>query len=78
MEGNLVVSLNMMRRSALAAAAALLALAAHSTAAKAQASAYVPLDDVAYTYVDALMSRGELRSLSGMERPYTRGELVTA
>jgi hypothetical protein len=64
------------RRGLIAAAVILLGAAPH--AARAQASAYVPLDDVAYRYVDALMARGELRNLSGMERPYTRGELVAA
>ncbi len=44
----------------------------------AQASAYVPLDDVSYVYIDALMSRGEMRNLSGMERPYARGGLAAA
>src|SRR5437763_11242427 len=37
----------------------------------AQASAYVPLDDIAYTYIDALMARGALRELSVLERPFT-------
>jgi hypothetical protein len=44
----------------------------------AQASAYVPLDDVAYTYVNALMARGMLRELSFLERPYTERALRTA
>ena len=39
--------------------------------AGAQASPYVPLDDVAYVYIDALMARGELRQLQSNERPYT-------
>ncbi|MEO7648764.1 MAG: hypothetical protein ABIV11_11125 [Gemmatimonadaceae bacterium] len=38
---------------------------------RAQASPYVPLDDVAYVYIDALMARGELRQLGSHERPYT-------
>jgi hypothetical protein len=46
--------------------------------ARAQASAYVPLDDVAYTYVNALMARGLFRELSGLERPYTERALVSA
>ncbi|MEO8911332.1 MAG: hypothetical protein ABI408_14045 [Gemmatimonadaceae bacterium] len=46
--------------------------------ALAQASAYVPLDDVAYTYVDALMARRAFRELSALERPYTEGALRTA
>jgi hypothetical protein len=37
----------------------------------AQASIYLPLDDVAYHYIDALMARGHLRSLPVLERPYT-------
>ena len=37
----------------------------------AQATPYVPLDDVAYVYIDALMARGELRQLQSNERPYT-------
>ncbi|HEX9309923.1 MAG TPA: hypothetical protein VF887_03850, partial [Gemmatimonadaceae bacterium] len=48
------------------------------SAAKAQASAYVPLDDIAYTYVDALMARGQLRELSILERPFTEGALRIA
>lgn len=37
----------------------------------AQASPYVPIDDIAYSYVDALMARGALPALSALERPYT-------
>lgn len=44
----------------------------------AQASPYVPLDDIAYTYVDALMSRGLFRSLTILERPYTERALRIA
>jgi hypothetical protein len=54
------------------------AIAVSAAAAGAQASAYVPLDDVSYWFVDALMSRGEMKNLSGLERPYTRGELAAA
>jgi hypothetical protein len=43
-----------------------------------QASPYVPIDDIAYTYVDALMARGSLRPLSALERPYTAGTIRTA
>jgi hypothetical protein len=43
-----------------------------------QASAYVPLDDVAYTYVDALMARGHLHELSSLERPFTERALRNA
>src|SRR5882672_11001116 len=49
-------------------------LAAPSTA-RAQASAYVPLDDIAYTYVDALMARGMFHELSALERPFTERAL---
>jgi hypothetical protein len=44
----------------------------------AQASAYVPLDDIAYTYVDALMARGLFHELSTLERPFTEGAIRTA
>lgn len=47
-------------------------------ALRAQASAYVPLDDVAYSYVDALMARGQFRELSALERPFTERALRTA
>lgn len=57
---------------------AILAGALPVTHAAAQASAYVPLDDVSYAFVDALLARGEMASLSGLERPYTRGELARA
>ncbi len=36
----------------------------------AQAAPYLPMDDISYSYVDALMSRGLLQGLSVMERPY--------
>jgi len=48
------------------------------SAARAQASAYVPLDDIAYTYVDALMARGMLHELSTLERPFTERALRVA
>jgi hypothetical protein len=41
-----------------------------------QASAYVPLDDIAYTYVNALMARGMFRELSTLERPFTERALI--
>ncbi|MEA2765028.1 MAG: hypothetical protein QOK07_1432, partial [Gemmatimonadaceae bacterium] len=47
-------------------------------AMSAQASAYVPLDDISYTYVNALMARGLFRELSTLERPYTERALRTA
>lgn len=48
------------------------------SAAKAQASAYVPLDDIAYTYIDALMARGAFKELSTLERPFTQRALRVA
>lgn len=44
----------------------------------AQATPYVPIDDIAYSYVDALMARGSLRALSALERPYTAGDIRAA
>ena len=35
----------------------------------------MPLDDIAYTYVDALMARGQLRELATLERPFTERAL---
>jgi len=37
---------------------------------RAQAAPYLPIDDISYSYVDALMARGVLRGLSISERPY--------
>ena len=45
---------------------------------RAQASPYVPIDDIAYKYVDALMVRGSLPALSALERPYTAGSIRAA
>lgn len=59
-------------------AVALLALGLQPSAVRAQASAHIPLDDIAYTYVDALMVRGWLRQLSALERPFTERALATA
>lgn len=53
----------------LSKAAALLAFLAPQIIG-AQAAPYLPVDDIAYSYVDALLSRGMLQSLSVMERPY--------
>lgn len=55
-----------------------LALSAMSSPSvvRAQGSLYVPLDDIAYRYVDALMARGELRGLSLLERPYNARALA--
>ena len=61
-----------------AAAFAALAFFAAPCSATAQASAYVPLDDIAYTYVNALMARGMFGELSSLERPYTEGALRVA
>jgi hypothetical protein len=38
----------------------------------------LPLDDVAYSYIDALQMRGWLTELSGIERPYQIGAVRTA
>lgn len=66
-----------MMRHALAriAAAASIALLPFG-AAHAQASLYVPLDDIAYRYADALIARGELRGVSLLDRPYTAEALA--
>jgi hypothetical protein len=45
---------------------------------RAQATPYVPIDDIAYRYVDALMARGSLKALSALERPYTAGDIRAA
>ena len=57
--------------------AALSCMAAPS-AINAQASAYVPLDDIAYTYVDALTARGMFKEFSMLERPFTERALRVA
>jgi hypothetical protein len=44
--------------------------------ARAQASLYVPLGDIAYRFADALIARGELRGVSLLERPYTAAQLA--
>ncbi len=65
------------RRIALVSATLVLVTAlAAPRAASAQASLYVPLDDIAYQYTDALMARGEMRGLSLLERPYTARQLA--
>ena len=63
----------MIRITVIAAASAIL-----STAAGAQATPYLPADDISYQYVDALMARGLLRSLSTLERPYHAGDVRAA
>ncbi len=57
---------------------AVLSMFAAAGSARAQGSPYVPLDDVAYVYVDALIARGELRTLASLERPYTVEEIRRA
>ena len=44
----------------------------------AQGSADVPLGDNAYVYLDALLARGAMRSLSALERPYNVREINRA
>lgn len=46
------------------------------TSAFAQGSPYVPLDDIAYKYADALIARGALKNVSLLERPYTAHALA--
>jgi len=55
-----------------------LALALAPASASSQASPYLPVDDIAYKYVDALMSRGQLTGLSLLERPYAVGKVRAA
>jgi hypothetical protein len=57
---------------------AVIALAGAPSTGRAQASAYVPLDDIAYTYVDALVTRGWFKELSMLERPFTERALRVA
>lgn len=53
-------------------------LATISARTNAQASPYLPIDDISYKYVDALMSRGVLKGLSSLERPYHVGRVRSA
>jgi hypothetical protein len=46
--------------------------------AGAQSSVYVPVDDVAYAFIDALLPRGALPSLSALDRPYTTRDIRAA
>ena len=48
-----------------------------AAAVRAQ-NALLPLDDIAYTYIDALQTRGQMRALSVIERPYTVGAVRAA
>lgn len=59
---------------------ALLAIAILCTIPQAAGSqtAYVPLDDVAYVYVDALVARGQLRALPLLDRPYSVASIRAA
>jgi hypothetical protein len=57
-------------------AAALVTFAATSLAA--QATPYIPTDDIAYRYIDALRTRGFLDGLSTLERPYHAGRVRAA
>ncbi|HEY0970516.1 MAG TPA: hypothetical protein VGE02_06025 [Gemmatimonadales bacterium] len=66
------------RARALVAGALLSVAPAAPAALAAQASPFVPVDDPAYAYVDALLARGELRSLTALERPYTVAALRRA
>lgn len=65
-----------LRRSLIATSLLAASLLAAPAAARAQASLYVPLDDIAYRYADALIARGELRGVSLLERPYTAAVLA--
>ena len=65
-------------RRAILLLGALWCVVAGPTSAAAQASAYVPLDDIAYTYIDALMARGMFTDLSMLERPFTQRALRVA
>ncbi len=49
-----------------------------ATPLRAQGSADVPLGDNAYVYLDALLARHALRSLSALERPYNVAEIARA
>src|ERR1700722_550613 len=44
----------------------------------AQAAEDVPLGDNAYVYLDALLARGAMQSLSALERPYNLRQIVRA
>jgi len=57
---------------------AVFALCVGSERLMAQASAYVPLDDIAYTYIDALIARGMFKDFSMLERPFTERALRIA
>jgi len=65
-----------LRRALIATSLLAASLLAAPAAARAQASLYVPLDDIAYRYADALIARGELQGVSLLERPYTAAVLA--
>jgi hypothetical protein len=56
----------------------ILALVCLPACLKAQGSADVPLGDNAYAYLDALLARGAMHSLSALERPYNVAEINRA
>jgi hypothetical protein len=73
------VSRGLGRAGALAIAfAAAAALPLTTSIARAQSSVYVPVDDIAYSFIDALAARGELAALSMLERPYTARQIAAA
>jgi hypothetical protein len=59
-----------------------LLLAASPSAANSQTrpatTPYLPLDDVGYTYIDALREQPGIRSLTALERPYTAHQIRIA
>lgn len=65
-------------RTAVAAAALCTAFLPLPSTAAAQGAPYVPLDDPAYRYVDALIARGGMRGLTALERPYPADALAAA
>jgi hypothetical protein len=65
--------MNTLRRAILGMLAAM--ACAHPAMAQ---RALLPLDDIAYTYIDALQARGMLRELPIIERPYTVGAVRRA
>ncbi len=68
-----MASLNVVRRWVFQGCVALLL----TTPAHAQ-NALLPLDDIAYTYINALQARGLLHELPIIERPYTVGAVRAA